>query len=133
LFLRETVFLDKALVGARGLKGTKVRSLKVFDQGGLEGCLVRELSDKDGNLMQAGSLCCTPATLTADDLVAAIVDTTNQNRLEDAVFPNGLRELLESDFVKVASRLGTVRNHLFDFCCTACFASGLGNGGQESV
>ena len=70
--------------------------------------VVGDLADDHRRLEQPRNLGGTPAALAGDDLVAVTSDPADQNRLNDPVRPDRLRQLFERPLLDLSSRLARV-------------------------
>ena len=111
-FVLQPELVDEHLVGARFLDRVEILALDVFDQRHLEASLLLarvQLLDDDGDAMQARALRGAPAALAGDDLVPASLETTSDDRLNDAVGLDRVRQFLEALVLHVAARLIVIR------------------------
>src|SRR5262245_30403030 len=95
LLLGETVHLDQLAIGLRLLERRQILALEVLDQRQLEALRRRRLPDDDWYLLEAGTLGSAEPTLAGDQLVAVRLAPDDQ-RLEQAMAPDGLGERVES-------------------------------------
>src|SRR5690606_19483414 len=95
LFVGEAELAVEALEGVGHLDGVEVLALDVLDERDLHQAVVGEFLDDDGNLVKAGHAGGSEAALASDELVGVAVAADDQ-RLDDAILANGLRELLEA-------------------------------------
>src|SRR5690606_35487564 len=102
---REVELVAEPLEGARRLDGVQILPLEVLDERSLEGRLVTELANEDGDLEEAGLLRGPPTALARDDLVCRLLLEKKQDGLEDAVRANALGELSEGLLVEALARL----------------------------
>ena len=116
VFLRQVELVGEAAIGERFFDRVQILALDVFDQRHLEQRLLlarRDVADDDRNAQQAGELRGAPAAFAGDDL-EAIADLADDDRLDDAVGADRLRQLLEPRVVHVAARLEVVRREAID-------------------
>src|SRR3989442_12359098 len=94
----------------------------------------REVADEDGDAEQAGEPGGAPAALAGDDL-KAIAGLAHDDRLDDAVRLDRLRELLQSRIVGGDSRLKLVRREAIDirFDRRRARLGWVGNGGRWAL
>ena len=116
VFLRQLEFVGEAAVGERLFDRVQVLALDVLDERHLEERLLlprRDVAHDDRDAEQAGALRGAPAALARDDL-EAVADLADDDRLDDAVGLDGLRQLLEPRVVDVPARLEIVRRETID-------------------
>ena len=106
-FLRELQFVGQAAIRLRFLDRIQVFALDVFDQRDREQVGVGDVANDDRHLEKACALCGAPAPLASDDLVTA-VDQAHEDRLNDAVAADRLRELFEPPLIDLLARLPRV-------------------------
>src|SRR5205807_1181501 len=94
------MFADHAVVHRRLVERGEVFPLEVLDDGDLEGRVVVDLLHQRGNRRQARSPGCAPATLAGDELEEVVIEWPDEDRLEDAMLPNGCRQLGEGLLVE---------------------------------
>ncbi len=116
VFLRQLKFVGEPPVGERFFDRIQVLALDVFDQRHLEQRSLlarRDVANDDRDAQQAGELRGAPAALAGDDL-KAIADLADDDRLDDAVRLDRLRQLLQPRIVDRAARLKVVRREAID-------------------
>ena len=69
LRLRQSILLDQRLVSSRCYDGSQVIALGILDDGELTARLFIDLFDDHRDFLETGDACCSPATLTSDDLI----------------------------------------------------------------
>ena len=92
----------------------QILSLEVFDHGQLHGLAVVGLDDHHRNLCQPGHPRRPPPPFTGDDLIVAGLQLPHGQRLDDAVYPDGVRQVTEGLRLKALSGLGGAALHLAD-------------------
>ena len=118
--MRVLVLLQEALVAFGDLDRVEVGALEVLDERELERLRRRDVFDDDRDVVKSRALRCAPAALAGDELEANFArvgrssDLADDDRLDDAVLADRLRELLELRFVEVLSRLSRLRNDSLD-------------------
>ena len=92
---------ERKLVSIGLLEWRKVLALKVFNQPNFQRFLVVEVPDDDRNLVHLGHLCGAPTPLAGDDLEGVLLFrmAADQERLNDPVFPDRLRQFLDQFLV----------------------------------
>ena len=90
----------------------------------------RHVAHDDRNLQQARALRRAPAALAGDDAVQ-IADALHENRLNDAVFLDGSRQLVELRLVPVHARLLLVRRDEIDVDLDRALPRRLGHVGNQ--
>ena len=104
-FLRQLQFVGEPTIGLRFFDRIQIFALDVFDQRDLEQIVVGDVANDDRHFEQAGALCGAPAAFAGDDLVA-VVDASHENRLNDAMAADRLRELFEPRLVDLLRAAG---------------------------
>ena len=104
LFLGEIELFDQLGVAARFLDGVEVFALEIFDQGQFQDGAIIGLADDDRHFGQADHLRGAPAAFPRR-LTRRSRLFPDDERLYDALFPNGIRQLAESLGGKVLARL----------------------------
>ena len=100
--MRHLEFADQAVERARLLERVQVLALDVLDQRHRDRGVVRHAADDRRDLVQAGHLRGSPATLAGDDLVARRFagvpsgQRSHDDRLHDALRANRIGELLQA-------------------------------------
>ena len=87
----------------------EIVTLNVLDQSHGHGGLVVDLFYHHRHIGQTGQLCCTPATLTGDNLVHAVFDGTHHDRLYHALRGDGIGQFAQLVFIEMPARLVTQR------------------------
>ena len=110
--MRELEFVDQAVERARLFERIQVLALDVLDERDRDGGFVRDAPDDCGNVAEARDLRRAPAALAGDDLVAlrlavdaARVERAHDDRLDDALRLDGIRQLLQRFLPHVDARL----------------------------
>ena len=91
----------------------EVGALQVLDEGEHGTGGVADIEDAGGDDLDAKVAERAQAALTGDEL-EALADLADDDRLDEALGPDGLRELLDGGVVKLASGLAGVGHHLAD-------------------
>ena len=112
--LRQTVLLHQRAVALGFLHGVQILTLEVFDHGQLHGLAVVGLDDHHRHLCQPGHPRRPPPPFTGDDLIVAGLQLPHGQRLDDAVYPDGVRQVTEGLRLKALSGLGGAALHLAD-------------------
>src|SRR5579872_2499676 len=86
--LRHLELVDQLAIGARGLDDADVLPLKVLYDGHLELLAVAALLDNGGNRTQACPLSGAKAPFAGDELIPAGGHSSDQHRLQYAMFAN---------------------------------------------
>ena len=108
--------IGEAPVGERFVDRVQILALDVFDQRHFEQRLLRawrDVAHHDRHAQQPGDFRGTPAAFAGDDL-ESIADLAHDDRLDDAVGADRLREFLQPRIVDVAARLKVVRLEAID-------------------
>ena len=108
LLLGHAVALHQLLIAGRLLDGVEVLALQVFDQRDLHRLLLIHLPDDDRDLLQARHAAGAPTALACHQLIAAARQGAHQQRLQHAVLPDGIRQLVERLLREDFSRLVAV-------------------------
>ena len=87
----------------------EVLALEVLDDGDLERRVVVDLLDHGRDRLESRHLRGAPSALAGDELVAAALDGTDEDRLQDAVLLDARRELGERRLVEGQARLVRIR------------------------
>jgi hypothetical protein len=95
LLVGQAEFAVEALEGVGDFDGVEVFALDVFDKSDFHEAVVGDVLDNDGHVMKAGDAGGAKAAFTGDELIA-VVRAPYDERLDDAVFANGLGEFLEA-------------------------------------
>src|SRR3979411_1406431 len=95
LVMRQTELLGQSTRAARLFDWIEIRALQVFDQTEHELLVVPGGGAYGGgDCRQPGEPGCPPPSLTGDELVA-VGQLSHEQRLEDAVKPDGIRQLAQ--------------------------------------
>ena len=111
LLLGHVVLLGQGLIPHGLLHGIQVLPLEVLDHGQLGGLPVVGLDDRHRHLLQACQPGSTPAAFAGNDLIVPGGQLPHGQRLDDAVFPDGIRQLGQRLLVKVLPGLGGIALH----------------------
>ena len=106
-FLRHRAFVEQPPVGGRLVDRIEVLPLDVLDQRDLQQLVVADLAHDHGRPQEAGNLRGAPPALAGDDL-EAVAAAPHEDRLDDAVHADRLRELLERPLLNLQARLPRV-------------------------
>ena len=99
----------------------QILALKVFHQCQLHRLFVGHILDDDGGLGQARHPACTPAALTCNDLVVAVLlALAHRDWCDDAMQANALCQLVQRYLIKDLPRLIGIR---LDFCQRQVFCA----------
>ena len=104
VFVGHSEFFDEVSVGFGFFDGVEVFSLDVFDEGEGEGVAFGDVSDDDGDFLDAGDLCGAQASFSGDEYVSVVLCSDDEG-LDEAAFSDGGGELVEGDGFEVLSRL----------------------------
>jgi hypothetical protein len=104
LFMTELVFTCQAVEGLGDLNGIQILALDVLNEGDFHEAVVGIVLNDYRNLGKAGKFGGAPAALSGDQLVARTGGADDQ-RLDDAVFADGLGEFLEAVGLEDGARL----------------------------
>jgi hypothetical protein len=107
------MFVDEPAVGLSLLNGVEVFALDVLDERDLKQLFVGDVTDDDRDAKKAGALGRTPSAFARDDFVLP-VNTPHENRLDDPVGPDALREFLQAVFLDERARLTRIRDEQVD-------------------
>ena len=99
------VLADHAVVHRRLVERRDVLALEVLDDRDLERGVVVDVLDDRGDRQLARDLRRAPAALARDQLEAAVVERSDEDRLQDAVLADGRRHLLEGFLVERHARV----------------------------
>ena len=83
--------------------------MQVFNEGEFHRFAVAHFADNNGNLGETRHSRRAPSSFAGNELIAAVREGANKERLNHAVGRDAVRELFESFFVKAFSRLFAVR------------------------
>ena len=108
LLLRELELFAELRVSERFLDRVEVLALEVLDERELEHLAVGRGAFDDGSLGQPGQLRCAPTAFTGDELVHPADDPDDQ-RLDDALFADGIGELRQCRGREIFPRLERTR------------------------
>ena len=114
LLLREVVAVDQCAVCLRLLNRVEVFALNILDQRDLRGFKVALVEDNDRHFGQTCHLGRAIAPLARDDLIVPVRDLAHQNRLQDAVHRDRIRQFCQRLAFKDAARLIRLRFDLSD-------------------
>jgi hypothetical protein len=103
-FLRQPELVDELAIGKRLVDRIEIRALDVLDERHLELVPVRELADERGDPLEAREARGTNAALAGDELVP-VEGLGDEHGLQDAMFADARRQLLEPGVVHVTTRL----------------------------
>ena len=112
LLLGQAVLLHQRAVALRLLHGVQVLPLEVLDHGQLHGLAVVGLDDHHRHLTQTRHPGGTPAALAGDDLIVSGLQLPHRQRLDDAVLPDGIRQIGQRVRVELLPGLGGAALHL---------------------
>lgn len=104
LFLREGEVLDQMLESARLLHRIQIFALEIFHEGHLDGPLLGNFADYDGNAAECGSLGRAPAPFAGDELVTR-TNAPNDERLNNPAGVNGTSEFVEAFLAEMGAGL----------------------------
>ena len=104
-FVGEVEVLYQLLQGAGDFEDVEVAALQVFDEGDGQRLLVVVVFDDAGDFRQPRNLAGAEAAFAGDDFVLAVGNGTDDQRLQDAVFGDGLRQFLQGVVVEDFARL----------------------------
>ena len=109
--LRMTKISDQALVSARLIERGKIFALNVFNQGNFKKLGVVQIADNDWHLMKLSPLRGSPTAFAGNYFVAiaSLEMAADDNRLNNAMFANGIRESFDFVVVKSVAGLKGVR------------------------
>ena len=124
LLLGETVLLHQGAVAPGLLGGVQVLPLEVFDQAQLHHLPVVRLDDNGGDLLEPGGLGRPPPALAGDNLVVAAGQAADGEGLNDAVDPDGFRQVVQRPPFKPLPGLIQPRLHLGDGQCHRALSLG---------
>jgi len=110
----ELELLDQPLHPIRLLEGVEILALDVLDQRHGERRGVGHLAHQHRHLLQSRDLRGTPAPLSGDDFVAAVVDRPYQDRLHQSLLAYGRGQFLERGVVHLRARLVAAALQLVD-------------------
>ena len=114
--LAVAVLINELLVAARLLDGIEVSALDVFYDRQFQRRAIIDVSNDNRQFCQPGSFSRPPAPLAGDDFVAArlIRRWTHNDRLNNAVLADRLRQIDQIGFTKTTPRVARVRGDEFD-------------------
>ena len=110
----ESELLQQTLEPHGLLNGVEILALDVLDQGHRHGGLVTDLPHHCGDGGKAGPLGTAPAALAGDDLVAVDPEPPHQQRLDDALGADRVRQFLQRLLVHVPPGLIAAALEEFD-------------------
>ena len=114
LVLGHAVLLRQHPVALGLFDGVQILPLEVLDHGQLHGLAVVGLDDHGGHLCQPGHPRRPPPPLAGDDLIIPALQLPHRQRLDDAVYPDGVRQIAERLRVEALAGLGGAALHLTD-------------------
>jgi hypothetical protein len=103
------VLVDHPVVHRRLFEGRQVLALEVLDDRDLERGVVVDLFDQRLDRREARLLRGAPAAFAGDQLVAVLAERSDEDRLQNAVLADRIRELMEGSLVEDRPRLVRVR------------------------
>ena len=112
LLLREVILLHELPIALGLLDGVQILPLQVFDHGQLHGLAVVGFNDDGRHLVKPRHAGSPPAALAGDDLVVARLQLAHRQGLDDAVLPNGVRQIRQRIGVKLLAGLSGTAFHL---------------------
>src|SRR6185312_3389845 len=114
LFLGESVLLNEATVGHRLLDRIEVGALDVFDERQFQQLRIRGLADDDGDRFEPSKPGGLEPALARDEAVAAVFIDADHERLDDAVFADGIGKLAQLLRFEVRAWLFGIRRNEVD-------------------
>ena len=114
LLLGEAVAVHQGLEAGGLLHGVQVLPLEVLHHRELRRLAVVSLDDQHRDLREARQPGGPPAALARDDLIVAALQAADGEGLQDAVLPDGLRQLLQRLGIEGLAGLGGTVLHLRD-------------------
>jgi hypothetical protein len=105
LLLGHLELAAETVEGARLLHGVEVGALEIFDDGHLHRLFIRGRANDGGDGGLAGFARGHEAALAGDELIPAIRDGPNQDRLDDTGGGDRGRELLKRGLIELAASL----------------------------
>ena len=121
LLLRQSELLHQTLITFGFFDRVQVLPLQIFDQCQLHDLVFLSLKHHRRNVFQTCLTCCTPAALTCNDLVVAVLlALAHRNWCDDAVQANALCQLVQRYLIKDLPRLIGIR---LDFCQRQVFCA----------
>ena len=112
LLLGQAVVLQQAVIALRLLHRVEILALEIFNERQLHGLPVIGLYYQSRNLRQSCHSGRPPAPLSGDDLViAGMGHLPHRQGLQNAMFPNGVRQSLKLFFIEIPT--GLVRIGLY--------------------
>ena len=109
LLLRELEVIHQHLVAVCFFQRLQILTLQVLNQRQLHHFAVRQVADNRRYGRQPCHARSTPASLTRNDLIAAGKQWAHQDRLQNAVLRNRIRQFGHRAVIKALARLRTVR------------------------
>ncbi len=83
IILSVAMFSDQLLVTQRFFERVQVGALNVFDDCKLKRGPIIDITNDNGNFGETGKLSCAPATFTGNDFKTVLIDSPNDDRLDD--------------------------------------------------
>ena len=118
---RPRELLHQALITFGFFDRVQVLPLQIFDQCQLHDLVFLSLKHHRRNVFQTCLTCCTPAALTCNDLVVAVLlALAHRDWCDDAVQANALCQLVQRCLIKDLPRLIGIR---LDFCQRQVFCA----------
>ena len=122
--LGQAIFFHKDLITQRFFHRVQVLPLQILNQCQLHGGSVIGIHNHSRHFFQTSQTGCPPTALTCNDLIVAVFQGTDSQRLYNAVGGNGFRQGLQLLRVKILPRLPRVGLDLVygqqlvgTFCC----------------
>ena len=106
-FMRQAEFVGETLQAACFFNRVEVFPLQVFNQTHCQRGFVADVFDDDGNLGQPGQLAGAPAAFSGDQFVLRQSVLAHDNRLNNALGFDGLRQFLQCFVIHLHARLVT--------------------------
>ena len=97
--------VDQTTIGLRFLDWIQILPLNIFNQSDFKRLCLVEFADQRRYLMKLSFLCCTPATLTSDNLIAPTPGRTDNDGLNNTTGPNAIREFRQGFLIEMATWL----------------------------
>ena len=121
LLLRQSELLHQTLITFGFFDRVQVLPLQIFDQCQLHDLVFLSLKHHRRNVFQTCLTCCTPAALTCNDLVVAVLlALAHRDWCDDTVQANALCQLVQRYLIKDLPRLIGIR---LDFCQRQVFCA----------
>ncbi len=113
-FLRQMVFIHQLFHRVCGFDRVQIFTLQVFDQRDLLDLAIRIRTNHDRDLCFPCDLRRTVTPFTGDDHIFAVFEIVHDDRHDQSVFFDGIRQLVQSIFIKILSRLVGIRPYQVD-------------------